>query len=127
MEDKFFDDLESEINNVPDNIEPVAFKHWEDRWCNGLQSQERSHSDCWHNKKTLNDDARMVQCNDCGGFLDPYDTLKRLVSQKERRQRYNRHLREEFKELSTKVHSSKKELKSLDEKIRRRKNNLSEV
>lgn len=121
--DKFFDDLEGELNNISENIEPVAFRDWENRSCNGFQV--RSSSDCWHNKKTLNDDARMVQCDDCGGFLDPYEALKRLVSERERSQRHNRHLREEFKELSAKVYSSKKELKSLDGKIMRRKNNLS--
>lgn len=125
MSDKFFDDLENEINSVPKNVEPEAFSEWKERGLLGNHTKKRKFPKCYHRKKTLDEDCRMVQCDECGAYLDPFDTLYRLVCDRELKQRHSKDLNEESNELALKVYELKKELKSLDGKIKRRRKHES--
>jgi hypothetical protein len=121
-DDDFFEELEESINEKPfDEPEPVAFKKWEERGHDGFRTKKKSYSDCNHNKKTLSTEARMVQCDDCDAFLDPFDALKRIVSKTEINQRIREDLGKDLEELREKIFLGKKELKSLAGKIKRRK------
>lgn len=122
MNDKFLDDLENEINRAPKNVEPVAFSEWEERGLLGNHTKERKLPKCYHSKKTLDEDCRMVQCDECEAYLDPFDTLYRLVRDRELKQRHSKNLNKEIDELASKVYELKKELKSLGGKIKRRRN-----
>jgi len=127
-DDKFFDDLEEEINSNsdsnPDRPESIAFKKFEERGLGGFHSKVRSYSDCQHIHKTLNDEARMIQCDDCQAYLDPFDSLKRLILNTENSQRTGKQLKNDLNDFVNKVIAAKKELKSLDQKIKRRSENL---
>jgi hypothetical protein len=124
MSEEFnFDDLEKEINKFPKNIESVAFNEWKERGYLGFHSKESKYSDCRHFKKTLDSDSRMVRCDECQAYLDPFDCLKRLVREREYKQRNALYMKDEFDGLYAKINDAKKELKSLNGKIKRRKKN----
>lgn len=124
MDDKFFEDLEGDINKIPDNIEPVSFHDFEERGLLGNHTKERKFPQCFHKSKTLDEDSRMVRCDNCKAYLDPFDVLYRLICDKESKQRHAKRLRADIEELATKAYELRKELKSLDGKIKRRKNNV---
>jgi len=123
-EDQFFGDLEDELNSDSDSPESITFDKWEERGIAGFHSKKKSYSDCRHLSKTLNGDIRMIQCDECKAYLDPFDALDRFIRSTENTQRTGRALSKELKELHEKVLAAKKELKSLNLKIKRRKNNI---
>lgn len=120
MEDKFFEDLEEDINKVPDNIEPVAFHDFEERGLLGNHTKERKFPQCFHKAKTLDEDCRMVRCDSCKAYLDPFDVLYRLICEKESKQRHAKRLKDEIENLANQTYELRKELKSLNGKIKRR-------
>jgi len=124
MDDEFFEDLEESINKPQTDVEPIAFKEWKDRGYNGFHSRDKKYSDCRHTKKTLDDESRMVRCDECEAYLDPFDCLHYLVSRRERNQNQHNALAKQANELQDKIFLAKKELKSLNGKIKRRKGKI---
>lgn len=123
--DDFFDGLEKSINGAnKGQPEQVAFLRWEERGLLGCHIKSKFDSGCFHAKKTMDDASRMLQCDECQAYLDPYDVLYRLVQNMQNMQYQRRELRDEISKLSEKKEVLKKELRSLDGKINRRKNNL---
>ena len=124
--DEFIEDLENKMNQYADAPEPVAFMGFEERGRQGVHSEKRDGLKfCWHNKKTLNDAARMTQCDDCGAFIDPYDALRRMVKNRENDQIAATRISGEIDRLTKKEAMLKKELKSLNGKINRRKQQMA--
>lgn len=121
MDDKFFEDLEGDINKVPENIEPVAFYNFEERGLLGTHNKERKFPQCFHKGKTLDADCKMVRCDNCKAYLDPFDVLCRLICEKESKQRHAKRLKDEIENLANQTYELRKELKSLNGKIKRRK------
>jgi len=112
--DEFFEKLEREIKGDGADVEPIAFEKWEEKGNEGFHSKKWKYGDCRHEKKTLNDEARMIQCNDCNAFLDPYDCLKRLVVERQRSQDYGVNLTESVNDLRKKEHSLKKRIEEFE-------------
>jgi len=125
VKDDFFENLEEEINNPPKNIEPVAFNTWEERGLLGNHTKKKTFPQCYHSKKTLDEGCRMVRCDECNAYLDPFDSLFRLICDQESKQRHVKRLKDEIQKLVLKLHELKKELISLNGKIKRRKTNLN--
>jgi len=125
-DDDFFDNLEESINETADKPESVAFLEWEKRWIDDVKIEKKFKKGpiCWHRKKTLDPDSRMVQCDHCEAYLDPYDVLERFVYDHQRNLHHYNHLCEEVDRLEKKNSALKKEFLSLDGKITRRKKNL---
>ena len=98
MSDEFFDDLEKEINGTPENIEPVAFEQWEERGFIGAHTKKRKFPTCYHKGKTLDEECRMVICDQCGAYLDPFDVLYRMVCDSEAKQRHLKRLNDDIEE-----------------------------
>lgn len=124
MDDDYFDSLEESINKPQTDVEPIAFKEWKERGHAGFHSKKNKYSDCRHPQKTVHDDSRMVRCDDCAAYLDPYDCLVKMVSATERNQNIRETLGKDLEELREKIYVAKKDLKSLDGKIKRRKKNV---
>ena len=82
-----------------DFVEPVHFKEWDEKGLLGVVHRKKFAPDCWHNKRELDSEARMVQCKICEAYLDPYDVLDRLVFDREHMQRVNQEYKDEINRL----------------------------
>lgn len=76
---------------------------------------------CFHRSKKLNLVSRVVLCNECNTSLDIFDCLAQLVRERESCIRIRDNLNGKIAEMATQITLKKKELKSLDAKIKRRK------
>lgn len=125
-EDEFFEDLEESINEIADSPERVAFYNWEKRFETDFKIGSKYDSDCRHSQKTLNPNARMVQCDKCQAFLDPYEVLERLIRDRQSQIHHRQMLSKEVEKFQNQVENLKKELRSLNGKIKRRKVKIGE-
>lgn len=124
--DEFIKDAEKMANERPDNpVEPVIYTTKIERGVGGISSGRRPDKFCFHNKKRLDNELRFVVCQQCGGCLDPYDVLLRLVRDNENIWWTAKRKEEEIGDLFKRAESLKKELASLNGKIKRRKESLN--
>jgi uncharacterized CHY-type Zn-finger protein len=84
-------------------------------------------SECYHPIKTLNAEARIIICKKCDTYLDLFDCLQEIVNDRERSERRKKRLNKEIEDMKLLFVLSKKELASLDQKIKRRKEKLNPI
>ncbi len=121
LSDDFFDDLEESINKLDESPERIAFYDWQKRFETDFKSGSKYSSNCWHKKKTLDPKSRMVKCDNCSAYLDPYDVLERLIRETQAEICHRKTLQKDLANFQNKIEVFKKELRSLNGKIKRRK------
>lgn len=117
----YFKRLEESLNvEVPDP-EPIAFKDWGERGFLAVSKRDtKGDTHCWHSKKFIDDNSRMVQCKQCEAYLDPYDVLRRLVLSFGNLYARKAEYEKEILRLNKEKIDLRDELRRLDAKIKRR-------
>jgi len=82
---------------------------------------------CAHHRKNIDNISRGVMCQDCEAWLDPFEVLSGVVRDRERTRAEQELYEVEIRDMEILLKVKRKELNSLDGKIARRKNNLTET
>lgn len=77
-----------------------------------------SKTKCSHQRSSLNEHDRTVNCRDCGVPLDPIDVLRRLANSREYLVRQGMSLRHEVDSLSKTVEALKRDEKNTKARLR---------
>lgn len=106
---------------------PVRAKQLPDRDRPGLlgvKDQGHFQFDCYHKETRLDHECRMGRCIKCEAYIDPFDILVQMVQEHEGIKSMNKQYEKDNQRLSDRKYQLEKELRSLDGKIKRRKENL---
>ncbi|KKM92534.1 hypothetical protein LCGC14_1217630 [marine sediment metagenome] len=93
------------IQFKPDDRRPITIK--------------RRKGICHHNHVMLNEQTRMVECEDCDQIIDPYDYMYGWACGDRHLSSLRKQLRKEIKKLSVKFEALKREERNIKARIRR--------